>query len=51
MVQFGTGTMDRQQLVLSENIYNAFVVVPGQFPRIAYRYLFDRQSFYASPTP
>ena len=51
MVQFGTGTMDRQQLVLSENFYNAFVVVPGQLPRIVYRYLFDRQSFYASPAP
>ncbi len=49
MVQFGTGTMDRQRLALRANAYNAFVVVPAELPRLAYRYLFDRRSFYAAP--
>jgi hypothetical protein len=50
IVQFGTGLMDRQRLTLGANAYNAFVVVPREIPRIAYRYAFDRTSFYAAPT-
>jgi GNAT superfamily N-acetyltransferase len=50
IVQFGTGLMDRQRLTLGANVYNAFVVVPREIPRIAYRYAFDRKSFYAAPT-
>ncbi len=49
MVQFATLTMDRQRLSLRANAYNAFVVVPGELPRLVYRYLFDRKSFYAAP--
>ncbi len=47
VVQFGTGLMDRQRLTLTANAYNAFVVVPRELPRLAYRYAFDRKSFYA----
>jgi len=49
MVQFATGLMDRQHLTLASNTYNAFVVVPRELPRIVYRYLWDRKSFYAAP--
>jgi hypothetical protein len=49
IVQFGTGLMDRQRLTPGTNLYNAFVVVPREIPRIVYRYLFDRSSFYATP--
>lgn len=56
MVQFGSGTMNRQRLELAKNAYNSFVVVPRSFPGVLYRYLFDRQSFYgvapaADPLP
>jgi hypothetical protein len=47
IVQFATGLMDRQRLTLASNAYNAFVVVPLQLPRVAYRYVFNRESFYA----
>ncbi|MEI6668978.1 MAG: hypothetical protein WCP29_12535 [Acidobacteriota bacterium] len=53
MVQFGAGWMDRQRLDLPANAYNTFVTVPRRLPEIAYRYLFERQSFYrhgAGPT-
>ena len=46
MAQFGANLMDRQRLQLSRNAYNTFVVVPLEAPRLAYRYLFDRSSFY-----
>jgi hypothetical protein len=49
IVQFGTGLMDRQRLTPGTNLYNAFVVVPREIPRIVYRYAFDRNSFYAAP--
>jgi hypothetical protein len=49
IVQFGTGMMDRQRLQLGANAYNAFVTVPRDLPHLAYRYLFDRKSFYAAP--
>ena len=49
MVQFGAGMMDRQRLHLAENAYNTFVRVPLEMPSVAYRYFFDRSSFYKPP--
>jgi hypothetical protein len=46
MAQFGAGMMDRQRLQLGRNAYNTFVSVPLTLPDLAYRYLFDRSSFY-----
>lgn len=46
MVQFGSGMMDRERLEPLRNAYTTFVVVPVRLPGIAYRYMFDRQSFY-----
>ncbi len=46
--QFGAGWMDRQRLELGRNAYVTFVEVPRQLPGLAYRYLFDRSSFYRS---
>lgn len=51
MAQFGAGLMDRQRLEPVRNAYNTFVVVPRMVPALAYRYLFDRPSFYRSPEP
>ncbi|MFN8061808.1 MAG: hypothetical protein U0Q12_21800 [Vicinamibacterales bacterium] len=48
MAQFGTGTMDRQRLEPARNAYYTFVTLPGELPRLAYRYVFDRSSFYRS---
>jgi hypothetical protein len=50
MAQFGAGLMDRQRLELARNAYNTFVVVPRALPGLAYRYLFDRSSFYRQPS-
>ncbi len=47
-VQFGAGWMDRQRLELGRNAYGTFIEVPQQLPVLAYRYLFDRSSFYES---
>ena len=49
MAQFGAGLMDRQRLEPVRNAYNTFVVVPRVLPALAYRYLFDRPSFYQDP--
>ena len=49
MAQFGAGMMDRQRLQLDRNAYNTFVTVPTRFPELAYRYLFNRGSFYQQP--
>ena len=46
MAQFGAGMMDRQKLEPGRNAYNTFVTVPLMLPQLAYRYLFDRASFY-----
>jgi hypothetical protein len=51
MVQFGAGLMDRQRLDLRRNAYNTFVEVPRRLPEIAYRYVFDRGSFYRPAPP
>jgi hypothetical protein len=49
--EFAIGAMDRQQLQPRQNAYDAFVTIPMQAPSLAYRYLFDRQSFYAGRRP
>jgi hypothetical protein len=49
VVQFGTGLMDRQRLELGRNARTAFIEVPSRLPGLAWRYLFDRASFYATP--
>jgi hypothetical protein len=49
IVQFGTGLMDRQRLELGPNARTAFIDVPARLPGLAWRYLFDRSSFYAAP--
>ncbi len=46
IVQFGTGTMDRQRLELGRNARTSFVAVPRELPRLIWRYLSDRSSFY-----
>jgi hypothetical protein len=46
IVQFGSGLMDRQHLDVPHNAYEAFVDVPTRLPDLAWRYLFDRASFY-----
>jgi hypothetical protein len=44
--EFATGLMDRQRLEPAKNAYDAFVTLPRMAPSLAYRYLFDRGSFY-----
>jgi hypothetical protein len=44
--EFAVGLMDRQRLEPARNAYDAFVTLPRQAPDLAYRYLFDRASFY-----
>ena len=51
MVQFGAGLMDRQRLDLPRNAYNTFIEVPRRLPDIAYRYVFERGSFYRHAPP
>jgi hypothetical protein len=48
---FGTGLMNRQRLEPRSNAYVAFVTLPRMIPDLAYRYLFDRESFYRRPSP
>jgi hypothetical protein len=48
-VEFAIGLMDRQRLSPAANAYDAFVTLPAQLPSLAYRYLFDRASFYRPP--
>jgi hypothetical protein len=50
-VQFGAGWMDRQRLEVGRNAYTTFVAVPRQAPALAWRYLFDRASFYETRGP
>jgi len=44
--EFAVGLMDRQRLEPARNAYDAVVTLPRSAPGLAYRYLFDRQSFY-----
>ena len=46
IAEFATGLMDRQRLEPARNAYDAFVTLPRRAPDLAYRYLFDRGSFY-----
>ena len=50
ITEFAIGRMDRQRLEPRRNAYDAFVTLPLQAPSLAYRYLFDRASFYKSRT-
>ncbi len=50
IAQFGARMMDRQRLELARNAHAAFVTLPVAGPRLVYRYLFDRQSFYETST-
>ncbi|MFI5177430.1 MAG: hypothetical protein ACHQO8_02645 [Vicinamibacterales bacterium] len=49
MVQFGLNAMDRQRLTPGANAWTTFVVLPAEAPRIAWRYLTARESFYNLP--
>jgi len=49
MAQFGTNMMDRRRLELARNARAAFVTLPRMAPALAWRYLFDRDSFYRRP--
>ena len=49
MALFGAGLMDRQRLALRQNAHDVFVRLPVELPRLAYRYAFDRSSFYKPP--
>lgn len=51
IAQFGARMMDRQRLELARNARAAFVTLPATGPRLVYRYLFDRQSFYRPEPP
>jgi hypothetical protein len=51
MAQFGAGLMDRQRLELGRNTYQTFVTIPRRLPELAYRYVFERRSFYQTPAP
>lgn len=50
-IEFGTGMMNRQRLEPARNAYDAFVTIPQRLPAFAYRYLFDRASFYQQKKP
>jgi hypothetical protein len=43
--------MDRNRVEPARNAYHNFVTIPVQFPALAYRYVFDRPSFYQSRRP
>jgi hypothetical protein len=49
IVQFGAGLMDRQRVEPVRNAYTSFVVLPRTLPGLAWRYVFDRGSFYKAP--
>ena len=46
IAEFSIGLMDRQRLEPAKNAYDAFVTLPRLAPSLAYRYLFERGSFY-----
>ena len=46
MALFGAGLMDRQRLDPARDARTMLVVLPRILPGLAYRYLFDRPSFY-----
>jgi hypothetical protein len=46
IAEFAIGLMDRQRLEPARNAYDALVTLPRMAPSLAYRYLFERPSFY-----
>ncbi len=48
-LQFGAGLMDRQRLEPRLNAWRTFVTLPARLPDLAYRYVFERSSFYRPP--
>jgi hypothetical protein len=46
VAEFSIGLMNRQYLEPDKNLRDAFVTLPRMAPSLAYRYLFDRASFY-----
>jgi hypothetical protein len=50
MAQFGAGTMNRQKLEPAAIAYTTFLVLPRELPSLAWRYAFDRKSFYKPGT-
>jgi hypothetical protein len=51
VVQFGAGLMNRQRLEPARIAYTSFVVLPARLPELAWRYVFDRTSFYDRSQP
>jgi hypothetical protein len=51
VVQFGAGLMNRQRLEPTRVAYTSFVVLPTRLPELAWRYVFDRSSFYDRSEP
>jgi hypothetical protein len=49
--QFGTGLMDRQHMDIGRVAYHNFVTIPQLIPSLAYRYAFERESFYQRTDP
>jgi hypothetical protein len=49
MAQFGLHRMDRARLSLMDNARVTFIELPIEMPRIAWRYLTDRNSLYRLP--
>jgi hypothetical protein len=46
---FGMHRMDRQRLTLADNARTVFLQLPREAGAIAWRYLFNRSSFYQLP--
>jgi hypothetical protein len=46
---FGMHRMDRQRLTLADNARTVFLQLPREAGSIAWRYVFDRSSFYHLP--
>lgn len=46
VAEFGTRLMSHETLDPARNAYDAFVTLPRNAPTLAYRYLFERKSFY-----
>ena len=49
MAQYGAKLMDRGRVEVARNAYTTVFVLPRVLPSLAYRYLFDRRSFYLDP--
>jgi hypothetical protein len=46
ITQYGSGLAARDGLDLRVNAFHNLVTVPRRIPGLAYRYVFDRRSFY-----